>query len=133
MYFQNGVLWYNKIINIILYKARYYVWYGNQLNNRKDPSLCKCKCFDFEIAKLLAVRADFLQTIKRLGNHDLYKSYQEKAKNIVSKEELLAEIDKLSQTLKGKGLDMYADYAKRTLEATKESFTKTCKLFMTTD
>ena len=85
---------------------------------------------DFEIAKLLAVRADFLQTIKRLGNLDLYKSYQEKAQNIVSKEELLAEIDKLSQTLKGKGLetkkiDMYADYAKRTLEATKESCAKT--------
>lgn len=85
---------------------------------------------DFEQVKLIAVKIDFLKTIKRLNNFELYKHYQSIVENISTKQELLTEIDKLGESLSNKGLDtkkikLYADYAKRTLDATKESSIKT--------
>lgn len=86
--------------------------------------------FDFEYIKLEAIKADFLQTIKRVGSFDMYKSYQSVVEHISSHKELLSEIDKLGKTFAEKGIDtkkidLYADYAKRTLAATKESCAKT--------
>lgn len=85
---------------------------------------------NFEYIKLKAIKADFLQTIKRVGSFDLYKSYKAKLEAIDTKEKLISEIKNLGQHFAEKGvdtkkIDLYKAYAERSLNATQESCVKT--------
>ena len=85
---------------------------------------------DFEFLKLDAVKNDFLQTIKRLGDFELYNKYKNIVKGIISKDQLISEIDKIEKSLAKQNIDRQkiktkCAYLKRCLMATREGCQKT--------
>lgn len=84
---------------------------------------------DFEFLKLDAVKNDLLQTIKRLGNFDLYNEIKSVVKG-ADKDQLIAEIDRLAETLTKQNvapqkIKTKCAYLKRLLAATREGCQKT--------
>lgn len=85
---------------------------------------------DFTAVKLEAMKDDFLETIRRFGDFNLYKEYKSKIENIQTSEKLLDEISKLGSSLRTMGvdatsIDLYSSFVKKCLRASKESCKKT--------
>ena len=85
---------------------------------------------DFTVVKLESMKDDFLETIRRFGDFNLYKEYKSKIENIQTSEQLLDEISKLGSSLRAKGvdatsIDLYSSFVKKCLRASKESCKKT--------